>query len=289
MGGGATKPKKVQNTDAKLREEYRSLKQKLLLAKRNGGNKKRIRRIRKEMSELKKKISGAKPKKKRRRKKKSKEEVPETKEEVPETKEEEEKVTIKSPSKSLELLNTMEFENKDRFRETTSSRPVRFNLDDEKKKETPFEILLRTANEKMIGTQTMPRHRFEEERASSKCFRVGVDEDVVRNLAKCQELIRNVFPDMDRTRELVAIEIPFPLADSISMKNNVVVYSSPETKANGVREGDLLLMIEDTIVVDMSDADVLRLAERIMKEEENDLEEEGDDYVKRSFNMVFLH
>ena len=51
MGGGATKPKKVQNTDAKLREEYRSLKQKLLLAKRNGGNKKRIRRIRKEMSE----------------------------------------------------------------------------------------------------------------------------------------------------------------------------------------------------------------------------------------------
>ena len=43
LGGGATKPKKVQNTDAKLREEYRSLKQKLLLAKRNGGNKKRIR------------------------------------------------------------------------------------------------------------------------------------------------------------------------------------------------------------------------------------------------------
>ena len=186
----------------------------------------------------------------------------------------------------------MEFENKGRFRETTneftdSSRPVRFNLDDEKKKETPFEILLRTANEKMSGTQTMPRHRFEEERASSKCFRVGVDEDVVRNLAKCQELIRNVFPDMDRSRELVAIEIPFPLADSISMKSNVVVYSSPETKANGVREGDLLLMIEDTIVVGRSDAEVLRLAERIMKEEENYLED--DDDVKRSFNMVFLH
>ena len=71
------------------------------------------------------------------------------------------------------------------------------------------------------------------------------------------------------------------------MKDNVVVYSSPETKTSGVREGDLLLMLEGTIVVDRSDAEVLRLAESIMREEE-----EGDqqyDDGKKSFNVVFLH
>ena len=169
----------------------------------------------------------------------------------------------------------------------TSSRPVRFNIDEKKEEGTAFEILLRDANEKLFEAKTMPRRRFEGQEKTSKCFRVGVDEDTVTNLAKCQELIQNVFPAMDRNRELVAVQIPFPLADSISMKDNVVVYSSPETKTNGVREGDLLLMLEGTIVVDRSDADVLRLAESIMREEE-----EGDqqyDDGKKSFNVVFLH
>ena len=304
MGAKSTKKKVVpsENSDADLRNEYRDLKKKWKRAKRSG-KKSQAQRLKKQMSVLRRKFDSDVKKKKKKKKRRNKEGHFETSSttRVEDTKQEEnvleeEKVTIKSPSKSLELLDSLEFEksNKERFSEsnTKESRQIRFNVDDNNDSKTnkPFEVLLQGANEKLLNAKTMPLHRFENGSSSLKCFRIGLEDDIARDLTKCQELLRNVFPVIDQTRELVAIEIPFPMSDFISMKNNVVVYSSPETKLNGVHEGDLLLMIEGTLVVDKSDIEVLQLADRLLKEEDfgEEDDEEEEEQRKKLFSLIFL-
>lgn len=143
--------------------------------------------------------------------------------------------------------------------------PVRYSTrrrNEEKSESSRFEILLDSANKRLEHTFVPVSSKQNAINDGRSSLQLRLLDPRISNMSECRRILRDAFPTVDPSKELLAVTVPTPISDYFSLEDNRIVYVSPEARSLGMRSADMLLMVNATFVGGARDVDVASVLHR---------------------------